>query len=53
MGPCRIWVSDAPALDDEAVLADSPYVRSVNPASVPDEFRRRGVLIPRETLESV
>lgn len=52
-GPVPEWASDAPALDDEAVLADSPYVRSVDPATVPDEFRRRGVLIPRETLESV
>lgn len=52
-GPVPDWAADAPALDNEAVLADSPFVRSVDPASVPDEFRRRGVLIPRETLRSV
>lgn len=50
--PVPEWASDAPALEDDTVLADSPYVRSVDPASVPDEFRRRGVLIPRQTLES-
>ncbi|MGN6325051.1 helix-turn-helix domain-containing protein [Pseudolysinimonas sp.] len=52
-GPVPEWASDAPALDDETVLADSPYVRSVDPADIPDEFRRRRVLIAGDTLASV
>lgn len=51
--PIPEWAIEAPALKEDAVFADSPYVRSVDPDSVPDEFRRRGVLIPRETLDSV
>ena len=52
-GPVPEWAIDAPALEDAVIFADSHYVRSVDILSVPDEFRRRGVLIPRETLESV
>ena len=51
--PVPEWATDAPALDDEAVLGDSPYVRSVSPADVPVEFRRRRILIAGDTLASI
>lgn len=51
--PIPAWATEAPPLVDEAVFADSRYVRSVDRESVPAEFRRRGVLIPSESLDSV
>lgn len=52
-GPVPEWATEASALDREVVLSDSPYVRSVDPADAPDEFRRRRILIAGDTLASV
>lgn len=51
--PVPAWVEETEALGEPVILADSPYVLSVDPATVPEPFLRRGVLIHEGTLESV
>ncbi len=51
--PIPAWVDETAGLDDPEILADSSYVRSVDPNLVAAPFLRRGVLFDQSSLASV